>query len=170
MDVTTLKILAAVSATLAGANDLAQPLQSLNERTSLTFTDGTGADQCDMVFADTRTIAASGSESLDLAGGLTDAFGATMTFAEIVAIYVKAAAANTNDVVVGGAASNAYVGPFGDATDKVKVKPGGVLLIAGPNAAGLGAVTASTGDILQVANSGGSTGVTYDIIIVGRSA
>lgn len=170
MDVSTLKILAAISGVLVGPNDLAQPQQALNERASLSFSDGTGANQCDMVFADTRTIAASGSENLDLAGGLTDAFGATMTFAEIVAIYVRAADGNTNDVVVGGAGSNTFVGPFSDASDKIKVKPGGVLLVAGPNAAGLGAVTPSTGDILLIANSGGTTGVTYDIIIVGRSA
>jgi hypothetical protein len=32
------------------------------------------------------------------------------------------------------------------------------------------AVIAGTGDILKFANSGGTTGVTYDIVIVGTSA
>jgi len=31
-------------------------------------------------------------------------------------------------------------------------------------------VTASTGDILEIANGGGGTSVTYDIVIVGASA
>ena len=47
-----------------------------------------------------------------------------------------------------------------------QMQPGGTLLLVAPNAAGY-AVTAGTGDLLKVANSGGSTGVTYDIVIVG---
>jgi hypothetical protein len=92
--------------------------------------------------------------------------GATLTFTKIKAILVKAAEGNTNNVVVGGAASNGWVGPFGDVSDTVAVKPGGTLLLVAPNAAGY-AVTAGTGDILKVANSGAGTGVTYDIVIVG---
>ena len=41
-----------------------------------------------------------------------------------------------------------------------------MLLLVAPGAAGY-AVTAGTGDILKVANSGAGTGVTYDIVIVG---
>lgn len=170
MDVSTLKIAASITGLLLGANDLARPKQELNQRVSLAFTDGTGASQCDEVFLDTRTIAASGSDSLDLAGGLANAFGETITFAEIVAILVRAAPGNTNDVVVGGAGSNTFAGPFADAGDKIKVGPGGVFLIAAPGAAGIGGVTASTGDILQIANGGSGTSVTYDIVIVGRTA
>ena len=48
------------------------------------------------------------------------------------------------------------------------VKPGGVFLWAAPSG-GL-TVTGGTGDILQVANSGSGTGVTYSIVIVGASA
>lgn len=131
--------------------------------------DGTGANQADLVYSGTRTLSASGSEELDLAGGLEDAFGATLTFAKIKGILIKAASGNTNNVVVGGAASNAFQGPFGATNDTIAVKPGGQFLISAPNAAGW-PVTAGTGDLLKIANSSGTTGVTYDIVIIGTSA
>jgi hypothetical protein len=46
------------------------------------------------------------------------------------------------------------------------VKPGGMLVMTAPDATGL-AVTAGTGDKLKLANSAGSTSVTYDVIILG---
>lgn len=132
-------------------------------------TPGTGAKQADKLFTDTRTLAASAQEDIDLAGALTDNFGAAMSFAEVMAIYIKARAENTNNVVVGGASSNAFAGPFADASDKIVLKPGASVLIKDETAAGW-AVTAGTGDLLRIANSGSGTSVTYDIVIVGRSA
>lgn len=130
---------------------------------------GTGADQADQLWTDQRTIAASGTDDLDLAGSLVNALGATVTFARIRAIYVEALATNTNNVVIGAAASNQFVGPFGASTHTISVKPGGVTLMANRDATGW-AVTASTGDLLRIANSGGTTGVTYNIAIVGCTA
>jgi hypothetical protein len=138
---------------------------------ALAFATGTGAGQADLIFSDTRTIAASSNEDLDLAGGLTGAFGTSLTFAKVKGIFVAAAAGNTNNVVVGGAASNGLVNWVGDATDKVVVKPGGILLLSvgTGDLAGYG-VTAGTGDLLRIANSGAGTSVTYDIVVYGTSA
>jgi hypothetical protein len=130
---------------------------------------GTGANQADKMFADTRTLAASATENLDLAGTLLDAFGAAITFVKVKAFLIRAAAANTNNVLVGGHASAAFVNWVSDATDVVVVKPGGLLLLVAPNAAGYG-VTATTGDMLTITNSAGTTGVTYDVAILGTSA
>lgn len=164
-----LELLASITGPVAGANDIATPQQTIAKRAIEKLTLGTSADQADLVFADTRTLAASASESLDLAGGLTDAFGNVLTFVEVVAILIVAADGNTNDVVVGGAASNAFLGPFADATDKIAVGPGGFLFQAEP-ANPAWPVTPATGDLLKVANSGAGTSVTHDIIIIGRSA
>lgn len=163
----SLNVKAAITGAYTATRDLADVVQNLKVDTGYGLTTGTTAGKADLVFTDTRTLTASSSENLDLAGTLTDVFGTTLTFVEVVAIYVKAAAGNTNNVVVGGAASNGFATPFGDATDTVKVAPGGVFLLT--NDAGFG-VTAGTGDILKIANGGGSTSVTYDIVIVGRSA
>lgn len=150
------------------AGDLGQPVTPLAERALVRLTPGTAAGQADLVFADTRSISASASEDLDLAGGLTDPFGVTLTFAKVKAIYIQAKATNTNDVVVGGAASNGFAGPFGGTTPTVSVKPGGVLLIAHPGAGWT--VTASTSDLLKVANSSSGSAVAYDVIVVGTSS
>ncbi len=127
---------------------------------------GTGANQASNMFHDVRTIAASGTDNLDLSGVLTNVFGVTLVFTKIKALFVKAAAANTNDVLLGNGA-NPFIGPFGAAgASVVTVKPGGIALFVAPDVNGY-AVTASTGDILKVANSSSGTSVTYDIVILG---
>jgi len=157
-----------------GSHDLGGPELDATLEKILNFTNGTGANEADIVWADRRTIAASTSEDLDLAGVLTDAFGATINAAEVVAILVIAAAANTNNVVLGGAAAPVplFGGDGATAVDDptFAVKPGGFFFVAAPNAAGLFTVGAGTTDDLKVANSGGTTGVTYDIAILARSA
>lgn len=127
---------------------------------------GTGANQASDIFQDNRTIAASSSENLDLSGTLTNAFGVTLNFTKIKAIIIHANSANTNNVQVGGAASNAFVNWVADATDIINIRPGGTLILVAPDATGYG-VTASTGDILKVANSSSGTSVNYDVIILG---
>jgi hypothetical protein len=134
-----------------------------------TWPSGVGADQADRLFTDTRTLAASTSESLDLAGVLTDAFGALITFSRINALIIAAAAANTNNVLVGGAAANQFINWVGDPTDIVTVRPGGLLMLVARDTTGY-AVTAATGDLLKINNSGAGTSVTYDVIALGRSA
>jgi len=128
------------------------------------FSDGTGGDQAKKIWTDTRTLTASSSENLDLAGVLVDAFGVTLTFTKVKALIVTAAAANTNDVLVGGHASGVLF--FANANDIVKVRPGGMFALVSPDSTGY-AVTASTGDMLTVANSAAGTAVTYTIIIIG---
>ncbi len=153
--------------TYTGTNDFGSPSFQLDagNQAALLLGNGTASGQANALFADQRTIGASSSENLDLAGVLVDPLGATLTFTTIKAIKIKAADANTNNVLVGGAASNTFVGPFSDATDIVAVKPGGIFMWVAPQTGAT--VTASTGDILKIANSGGTTGVTYDIFIIG---
>lgn len=164
----TSEINASILATQLGSNDLATPSFKPRLQTTIPLGNGTGANQADRLFTDTRTIAASGSETLDLAGSLTDVFGATITMVEVVAIMITASSSNTNNVVVGGG-SNA-VPLFGDVSDTIAVKPGGVFQIGAPGAAGQFTVTAGTGDLLQIANSSSGSSVTYTIMIIGRSA
>lgn len=160
------KIIVSLAAALTSAGDLGNISQSVATGRTFSLTDGTGANQANKIFGDTRTLAASASESLDLAGGLTDAFGASITFTKIKAIVVIAAAGNTNNVVVGGAASLGFSTPFGDASDTINVLPGGAFVLVAPGANAY-AVTAATGDLLKIANSSSGTGVTYDIVLVG---
>lgn len=147
--------------------DLSTTINHLDFTRSLALASGTGAGQADLVWHDERTLTASATEDLDLAGSLVNAFGTTLTFARVKMLLVYASPANTNNVVLGNV-TNGIVGWFGAATHTIAVRPGGVLALFAPDATAY-AVTASTADLLHVANSAGSTSVTYDIVIAGSS-
>jgi hypothetical protein len=159
------EISVSINATQVGSADLGDPRVKVAITESFQFVEGNGAlGTCDVMFKDTRILAASGTENLDLAGSLVDAFGAIATSAEIIAIYVKAHSTNTNNVVVGNV-TNGFVGPLG-AVGSYTITPGNFYLAT--NQAGW-AVTAATGDLLRIANSAAGTPVTYDVVILGRS-
>lgn len=158
------------SGILTKTADLSVPSDVLSWRRAVHLASGTGAGQADLRFADTRTLAASATEDLDLAGVLTDAFGAALTFVKIKGIFISAAAANTNSVVIGAAAANTWATLL-NATGTITLRPGATFaaMSGSTDATGM-AVTAGTGDLLKVANSGAGTSVSYDIVIVGASA
>lgn len=149
--------------------DLSTSQNELDYAKVIDLGNGTGAGQADKVFHDTRTLNASASETLDLAGSLADALGAPLSFARIKALIVAAAPTNTHNVLVGGAAANGWATWVGDPTDVIVVRPGGFLALSASDATAY-PVTAATGDLLKVANSGGVGPVTYDVIILGASA
>lgn len=156
-----------LQANLAGSPDLGSAAYNINYGQSYAYAQGNAANQAKLVWSDTRTLTASSTESLDLAGSLVDAYGATVTFTSIKGIIVSAHSANTNNVLVGGAASNAFVNWVGDATDVIVVRPGGSFALFANDATGY-AVTASTGDLLKIANSSSGSSVLYDIILFGN--
>jgi len=135
---------------------------------SIALSNGTGAGQADKVFVDTRTIAPSANDDLDLAGVLVDGLGVVITFARIKVILVIAADANTNNVVVGAAAATVFTGPFGGATMTAHARPGGILAFACKDATGW-PVGAGATDLLRVANSAAGTSVDYTICLIGTS-
>lgn len=157
-----------LAAKFASALDLQTLSAPASMRRTFTWPDGATANKANRIFTDRRTLSASATENLDLAATLVDAFGAAITFARVRALIVSAAPGNTNNVLVGGAASNGFVNWVSDTSDIVVVRPGGLLAVIAPDTTAY-AVTASTGDLLKITNSGGTTGVTYDIAIVGSA-
>jgi hypothetical protein len=157
-----------LDATQTGALDLVSLTAPLSVAFRKQLTNGTGANQADVVWSDQREVAASATDSLDLAGSLTGAFGAALSFARIKLVMVKAAAGNVNNVNVTRPASNG-VSLFLAAGDGIAVRPGGMFCWVAPDATGV-AVTAGTGDLVDIVNSGAGSSVVYDIVIVGASA
>lgn len=151
----------------ASALDLGTATLPFALSSSVALTSGTAAGMADRVFTDTRTLAASATEDLDLAGVLTDAFGAVITFVTIKAIIIKAASGNTNAVNVTRPASNG-VPVFLAAGDGLALKPGYCFAWFG-SGAGV-TVTPGTGDLLTLTNAAAGTSVSYDIVIIGTSA
>lgn len=148
--------------------DLSTPTNLVKIAKQMSFAQGSGVGQADMIWSDKRTIAASGTDALDLAGSLSGPFGGTLTFARIKMVILTAAIGNTNNCNVVQPASNGT--PLFLATgDGIAVKPGGTFLWFDPSAGGV-VVTAATGDLLNIVNSGAGTGVTYDIHLIGASS
>lgn len=138
---------------------------------SVALADGALAGQANRIWQDTRTIVASGTDDLDLAGSLLDALGGAFSLARVKGLVVVAKADNVNNVVVGGAATNAWASMFGAATHTQVLRPGEFFARAcGPADPNGHLVTAGTGDILRIANSGGGTPVTYDIAVFGAAS
>lgn len=154
-----------IAAEISNPQDLGSGKFALNLAPNWLFTHGTGNGQANELFSDIRTLAASGTENIDLAGTLIGHFGETLTFTKIKAIVILADTGNTNDVVVGGAASNGFAAPFGDPSDTLKVPAGGGITLVAPKAGWT--VTAGTGDLLKIANGSSGTPVTYTIVVIG---
>lgn len=159
----TLKLVATLTATA----DLGTPNFPIDTSTRYIWGSGTGADQADKMFSDNRTLLASATEDLDLAASLADGLGGTITMVKLKALIVRAAAGNTNNVVLSRPASNG-VPLFAAASDAIPVLPGGLFSWVSPGA-GI-TVTPGTGDLVTFTNSAGGTSVAYDVIIIGTSA
>jgi hypothetical protein len=157
-----------LSSLLTGATDLQPRSAPLNYQVSKALTNGTGANQANAMFSDQREIAASGNDDLDLAGTLTDAFGATVTFARVKLLLIKAADTNQNNLVVGGASST-FTSWVTGTNAAVVVRPGGLLVLSAADATAY-AVTATSADVLRLSNSGAGSSISYDIVVIGTSA
>lgn len=153
-----------------GGPDFSGEMSFLHE-----FTDGTTEGKANLAWMDERTILTGANDDIDLAGVLTDAFGASVVGAEIAALFVinkpksASASANTTNLTV-GVGTNPVTGYLGGTTPTLgPIRPGNMAMIGGPNVGGFGVVTAGTGDILRIANSAGASAV-YQICILLRTA
>jgi hypothetical protein len=155
-----------IHAKQTGTADLGTPQIVVDILKEIDFSPGTAnVNQANILFSDTRTLGASATENLDVAGVLADALGATIAAAEIVAIYFAAAPGNVNDVQVTRPAANG-VPLFLAAGDGFAIGPGDFNLRTYRNGV---TVTPGTGDLITVANGGAGTSVTYDVVIIGRT-
>ena len=157
-----------VSAELSLATDLANAVAPIALETALVLLSGTGAGQADKIFADTRTVNASTTDSLDVAtgGGLTDVLGAALALVKVKALVIV----NTH-----ATQSLSYSRPAAGvpiltaASDAVPIPAGGFLALGAPGAAGLATVTATTADLIDIVNGAGVAG-SYQIVVIGTSA
>lgn len=126
---------------------------------------GTTDGKADLAFIDSRTLASNTPESIDLSGSLTGADGLPVVFAEVCALLIENPATNTTDLTIGNVTNGAQL-MFGGATHTIVLKPGDFFLAYAK--AGW-PITASTADLLKIANASGASN-TYNLAIIGRSA
>lgn len=162
----SLQVVFKLIGSMTNALDLSTPSDAISRDYTKTFANGTGANQANMWWHDQRTLAASATENLDLAGVLTSVFGTTITLTSLKGLFVFAAAANTNNVQVTQPATNGVPWLMA-AGDGIALKPGAWVAWFDPGANGV-IVTAATGDLITFTNSAGGTGVTYDVFLLGE--
>lgn len=131
-------------------------IDQANTKEVVIFSEAAGALGVEAQWNDYRTLGGS-ADSLDVAGGVTNRLNETKTFIEIKVLDIKAASTNTGDITVGGG-SNALLAAL------PVMKPGAHFTFTWKDATGL-AVTAGTGDLIQVA---GTSGDKYEILIAGE--
>ena len=76
-------LLVKLDAELTRADDLGVAALPVAIHDRIRLTDGTGAGAANRLWSDRRTLAASATEDLDLAGVLTEHLGGTLTLARI---------------------------------------------------------------------------------------
>lgn len=162
------RLLINLAATLTNPLDLTTVSAPLSFGRQINIGEGTGINAANKIWHDERTIASSGNDDLDLAGVLLDPFGTAVTLARVKGIIVSAASTNVNNVVIGGG-TNPLTNWISGTTPAVIVKPNGFFSLIAPDATGY-PVTAGTGDILRITNSGAGSTVTYQIVIIGASS
>lgn len=155
-------LLVKLAAKLSGAVDLSTTHQDIDYSKLLEFANGTGANQANQVFVDSRSLTTGASETLDLSGSLTNAFGESITFTAVKAMIVKNN--GTTALTIGNAAATQFATFVGAAAHTILVPAGGVLVLTAPSAGF--PVAAGTGDLLKIENAAGAT-CAYDLILIG---
>lgn len=138
---------------------------------SSSLANGTGAGKATVFYASEFDLAASANLAIDLAAGVTDVFGDSISFTKIRYIYIEVVADAANvkvgsSITVGGHAA-AVASFFGSATDTIKVRNGGCFQLSCTDATGY-AVTGTTADTIKILNNDAVNALTVRIGIVGE--
>lgn len=142
----------------AKGTDLTAALEAINFSFSSSYTNGTGENQANALFADTRTLAAT-SESFDL-NAITDTFGATLNFTKIKLLYIKNKSTTAGQTLT---IDGDFIASFDNGTGPNHILFAGGLLLKNEPISGL-TVTNTTQDTLTLTNS---ASFDYDIILLG---
>jgi hypothetical protein len=132
------------------------------------FTNGTAAQQCDLMWAKSYTVAASSSTTITVSA-LTDDLGRAVPFVRVKYLQIESDATTTgDDLVVGAAASHPWIEIVGGSGQTFPVKPYGFEAKAAFGAVGY-PVTPGSSDQLKFANAGANS-ITFRVTLAGCSA
>lgn len=148
---------------LAAVVELANLSAVVSQNHTISFSDGTEANQCDITWYDQGTVSGGASTNIDLQN-LTDSFGVAVVFVKLKALIIENT--GTLDLHIGGAASNALASVFGDPTDELVVPAGAKFMVVVPSG---GYTVGASSKVLKVAALGSGT-ATYNIWAVGATA
>lgn len=150
----------------SASSDLTTRADAFDYLKENTYSYGTGANACNLFYADTRTLVA-GSETLDLNDTVVDAFGSTCIFTKVKLLLLRNQSTTAGELIVVSGDFLYYdtTSPLGGTTPYLRLQPGETRVMQSP-IVGF-PVNASSDNI--VLNPGTNT-ITYDIIIAGSTA
>ena len=158
----TLQLL--IDGTFSKALDLTSPKEVIAISKSQAFANGTGSNQGNEFFSDSRQLIST-SETLDMATGLTNAFGETVTFIKIrgFIIHVTTLTAGSILTLSGDVLTNASW--ISGTTPTQVVGPGGWYIVTNP----VDGYAVSTPSQHELKIDSGSNTVNFDLIILGTT-
>lgn len=159
----TIKSTATLKETEAGVTGSVPGAVSIIQK----FTGGTGADEANVLYAkEPLTLTPSQTLDLDLNGSMEDNFGNAITLDLIKAIIIENVSDDSGTVVeIGGDANGVPI--FKNVSDIVVLAYGGFFVVGNMGSSGHCAVTAATGDILQLKNNDAVNSAKINIHIIG---
>jgi hypothetical protein len=154
------QILVSILAHESSGDGIAQTLRATPATYALALTDGTGANQAQLVWSSSETVGGNSSSEYDLTD-LGDDRG-SIAFAAVKLIYVR----SDETLAFGPAVADSWsTGPV-SAGGTVSLPKGGVLLLVNPTAPGW-AVSSATSQFISLFNASGQA-ATYDIVLIGE--
>jgi hypothetical protein len=160
------QILLSILAHESDAGDISRTLRATPTTYALALTNGTGANQAQVVWSDARTVPAGGQDDVILTN-LTDDRG-SVAFTAVKALYIRSTHATQSvQMVLGDGIQGSWLSGPGYASDsgctgEVNIAAGGCLFFSDPTAAGAGVQSGATIVIT------GAPGATYDIVLIGE--
>lgn len=144
-------------------DELSRLVDTLNLSRGITFTQGVGANQVNMIFHDQRTLADAANETLAFNdGSLTNKVGISITMDIVKAIYIKNTSVDA-DLIIGNATLPMPI--FGSGAHTLNLPPGGEFVFIAPDANG---VDITSNDELKFEHDGtGTDNLIYDLIVMG---
>lgn len=148
-------------------DDLGSKPRRMNLPWYLTLSNGTGANKANYSWWASYTIAASGTQNIDLRA-LTDEYGNAVAMNVLKALAVKLTASTdaAAKVKVGAAGSNAFSAIFNDPTDALVVKLNGFNVLGCDDSAGY--TVDATHKNLLLTNLSSTQSITVVIAVLGE--
>ena len=160
------QILLSILAHESSSGDISQTLRATPATYSLTLGNGTGANQAQVVWSDSRTIPGGGQDTVPLRT-LADDRG-SVSFTAVKAMYIKNTSANPVQLALGDDLQESWASGPGYAVDggnygETNIAAGGCLFFSDPTAGG--AAVQQSADTIYI---NGNAGATYEIILIGE--
>jgi hypothetical protein len=159
------QILLSILAHESDSGDISRTLRATPTTYALALTDGTGANQAQVVWSDAGTIPVSSSNEVDLTALVDDRGTVTMT--SVKAIAFKNVSSQAPIVLVQPQNAAWQTGPYG--AGEVSIPPGGMALFVAPTAGGW--PVAAGPQIIDITNGaafGSGNIASYEIVLIGE--